>query len=59
MTDKDRLQALQIVMQAQNMKLDWLSNSHVVARAVDFLETYNETRGLTWQNKEGTIEDDT
>ena len=39
-TERDKLQALSIAMQAYNMKLDLLSSATVVERAVHFVEKH-------------------
>lgn len=52
-SEKDRLQALSISMQAYSMKLDLLSNATVIERAVNFVEKH---RGLMPQTKEVVID---
>jgi hypothetical protein len=59
-SERDRLQAISVGMQAYSMKIDLLTNATVVQRAVDFVERH---RGLTLpqtdQNKEVRIDDTT
>ena len=52
-SERDRLQAISISMQAYNMKIDLLSNVTVVERAVQFVDKH---RGLTQQNEELAID---
>lgn len=47
-SDRDRLQAISVAMQAYNMKIDLLSNATVVERAVQFID--RNRGGLTEQN---------
>ena len=51
-SERDRLQALSIGMEAYRMKLDLLTNATVVERAVNFVEKY---RGLIPQKTELVI----
>lgn len=44
-SERDRLQALSIAMQAYNMKLDLLSNATVVERAIHFVEKHRDKVG--------------
>ena len=48
-SERDRLQALSIGMEAYRMKLDLLSSATVVERAVHFVEKY---QGLIPQNNQ-------
>ena len=50
-SERDRLQAISISIQAYNMKIDLLSNATVVERAVHFVD-----KGLTQQNEELAID---
>ena len=52
-SERDRLQALSIGMEAYRMKLDLLTNATVVERAVNFVEKY---RGLVTQNSNPSID---
>lgn len=52
-SERDRLQAISISMQAYNMKIDLLSNATVVERAVHFVDKH---RSLTQQNEELAID---
>ena len=53
-SERDKLQAISISMQAYSMKIDLLSNATVVERAVNFVERH---RGYTGQNEEVTLVD--
>ena len=54
-SERDRLQAISVGMQAYGMKIDLLTNATVVERAVQFVDR-NRT-GLTHQNSKVAIED--
>jgi hypothetical protein len=53
-SERDKLQAISISMQAYSMKLDLLTNATVVERVVHFVEKH---RGLVRENKEVLIDD--
>ena len=53
-SERDRLQAISIGMQAYGMKIDLLTNATVVERAVHFVDR-NIATGLAEQNKEVRI----
>lgn len=53
-SERDKLQALSISMQAYNMKLDLLSNATVIERAIHFVEKH---RGLMPQSTEVALDD--
>ena len=50
-TEREKLQALQIGMQAYQMKIELLSNANVIQKAVDFIDRYRG-RGFVPQNNE-------
>ena len=54
-SERDRLQAISVGMQAYGMKIDLLTNATVVERAVQFVDR-NRT-GLTHRNSKVAIED--
>ena len=51
-SDRDRLQAISVTMQAYNMKIDLLSNASVVERAVQFINRNRDD--LTEENDKVT-----
>lgn len=58
-SEREKLQAISVGMQAYNMKIDLLTNATVVQRAVDFVgRNTDKDKGLISQNKEIIIEDD-
>ena len=50
-TDREKLQSLQIGMQAYQMKIELLSNANVIQKAVDFIDRYRG-RSFVPQNNE-------
>ncbi len=53
-SERDKLQAISISMQAYSMKIDLLSNATVIERAIYFVEKH---RGLMPQSTEVVIDD--
>jgi hypothetical protein len=55
-SERDRLQALSIGIEAYRMKLDLITNATVVQRAVDFVDRH---RGFIRQNSKLVTDDST
>lgn len=57
-SERDKLQAISVGMQAYSMKIDLLTNATVVERAVSFVSKHrSESLGNTIQNEEVLIDD--